>query len=212
MLPEGGELPPERFLPLLAARAAADGIPLPPAAADRLARYLARLDLARRRTNLTGPFPSEDLVAHALESALAAPLVPAGLAVDVGSGAGFPGIPIAVLRPDVEVLPVEPRRLRREFLDGCGRELPLPNLRPAGVSLARVEPGAAGAAFARAVGNLAGTLGSAAFLAPGGLFLAWTTSGDAGALARKLAPVFTPEGALAVPGSDRKVVARFRKR
>jgi 16S rRNA (guanine527-N7)-methyltransferase len=212
MLPEGGELPPERFLPLLAEGAGRFGVPLAPEAADLLARYLVRLDHARRRTNLTGPFPSEELVAHALESALAAPLVPPGLAVDVGSGAGFPGVPIAVLRRDVSVLPVEPRRLRREFLDGCGRELPLPNLLPARASLGRVEPGSATAAFARAVGGLADTLGSGAFLRAGGVFLAWTTAPDGPALARALAPAFSEEGSLPVPGSERKRIARFRLR
>jgi 16S rRNA (guanine527-N7)-methyltransferase len=215
MLPEGGESPPERFLPLLAAGARAFGIPLPPERAELLALYLARLDRERRRTNLTGPFPSEELAAHALESAVAAPLVPAGIAVDVGSGAGFPGIPIAVLRPDVSVLPVEPRRLRREFLDGCGRDLPLPNLLPSRASLARVEPGSAAAAFARAVapvGGLASTIGPGAFLRPGGVFLAWTTAPGLSELARALAPAFAEEGALPVPGTDRKVVARFRRR
>lgn len=212
MLPEGGELPPERFLPLLEDGAAAWSIPLEPRAAERLARYLARLDAARRRTNLTGPFPSEELVSHALESALAAPLVPAGLAVDVGSGAGFPGVPIAAVRPDVVVLPVEPRRLRREFLDGCGSQLPLPNLRPARVSLAKVEPGRAASAFARAVGRLAETLGAGVFLRAGGLLFVWTTVSDAPGLARELAPAFAAEGVVRVPAYERKAIARFTHR
>jgi 16S rRNA (guanine527-N7)-methyltransferase len=210
MLPAGAELPPEDFLPLLDRAAASVSLSLPRPARDLLARYLAQLDRARRRTNLTGPFPAEELARHAVESALAAASVPEGLAVDVGSGAGFPGVPIACLRPDVTVLPVEPRRLRREFLDGCGRDLPLANLAPARASLAAVEPGSAASALARAVGDLPRVLGRAPFLAPRGLFLAWTTDPDG--LDRALAPVFGFEDVLPVPGSDRKVIARFRRR
>jgi len=210
MLPEGGESPPEFFLPRLldGARALAIRLDAPPA--GLLARYLALLDRARRRTNLTGPFSSEVLVDHALESALGAALLPPGRSVDVGSGAGFPGIPIAILRPDVPVLPVEPRRLRREFLDGCGRELPLPHLEAARAALRGVEKASASSAMARAVGGLADVLGSAAFLRPGGTLLVWTT--EPGSLARDLDPVFDADGEVPVPGAERKRIARFRRR
>src|ERR1700730_5842850 len=109
MLPEGGESPPEVFDALLGLRSPAFGLVLDSGASERLARYLAVLDLWSRRTNLTGPLPAPALVAHALESALALDWIAPGASLaDVGSGAGFPGIPIAILRPDVSIVPVEP--------------------------------------------------------------------------------------------------------
>jgi 16S rRNA (guanine527-N7)-methyltransferase len=210
MLPEGGESPPEFFLPRLFDGARELGMSLDAPAAGLLARYLALLDRARRRTNLTGPFTSEVLVDHVLESMLGAAFLPPGRSVDVGSGAGFPGVPIVILRPDVSVLPVEPRRLRREFLDGCGRELPLPLLEPARASLRQVEEASASSATARAVGGLAAVLGSAPFLRPGGTLLVWTTEPEA--LARELDPVFEADEAVPIPGAERKRIARFRRR
>lgn len=212
MLPEGGESPPELFLPGLARGATRLGLAWDERTLDLLARYLARLDAARRRTNLTGPFPSEELVAHALESAFGASLLPRGPAADIGSGAGFPGVVVAILRPDVEMVPVEPRRLRREFLDGCGRELPIENLSAALSSVGLLPRGAMASALARAVGGLDEILGAAEFLRPDGLLLAWTTRPQVPVLARSLEPSFGPDGILDVPESEQKQIARFRRR
>lgn len=212
MLPEGGESPPELFLPGLARGAAGLGLVWDERSLDLLARYLARLDAARRRTNLTGPFPSEELIAHAVESALGADLVPPGPAADIGSGAGFPGVVVAILRPDVEVIPVEPRRLRREFLDGCGRELPIPNLAAALSSVKLLPRGSVSAVLARAVGGVEGILGGAEFVRPRGVFLAWTTQPQVAGLRRALAPSWALEQAIPVPGAERKQIAVFRHR
>jgi 16S rRNA (guanine527-N7)-methyltransferase len=48
---------------------------------------------------------------------------------DLGSGAGVPGIPVAIVRPDLEVTLIESRRRRASFLSTAVRELPLPNVR-----------------------------------------------------------------------------------
>ena len=54
---------------------------------------------------------------HILNSAAVAELVPEGATVaDVGSGAGLPGIPLAVLRPDLRVDLIEPLLRRSNFL------------------------------------------------------------------------------------------------
>lgn len=54
---------------------------------------------------------------HILNSAVLASLIDPGLTVaDVGSGAGLPGIPLAIARPDLEVVLVEPLLRRSEFL------------------------------------------------------------------------------------------------
>jgi 16S rRNA (guanine527-N7)-methyltransferase len=213
MLPEGGESPPEFFARLLPARGAAaierpfDGAPL-----DQMARYLARVDRIRRSTNLTGPFPAEELVSHAVESMLGAGDLPPGARVaDIGSGAGFPGVPLAIVRPDVTLVPIEPRRKRRDFLDGCSAEIGIGNLQPSVASLAALPPGSVGAATARAVGDLASILGDhAAALAPDAVLVVWTTEPEV--LARQLAGSFVLEESRAVAGTDRKRIARFRRR
>jgi 16S rRNA G527 N7-methylase RsmG len=210
MLPEGGESPPEFFALRLPEAAAAWGIALAPETVGPLSGFLARVDLWRRRTNLTGPFPSEELVLHALEAALGAEFLPVGARVaDIGAGAGFPGVPLAILRPDLNVLPVEPRRRRREFLDGCAAEIGITNLAPSVSSFDGLSPGSLQAATARAVGDLPQVLGSAKPLAPGSVLLVWTTEPEK--LAGSLRDRFAFEGARAEPGALRRCIARFRR-
>ncbi len=72
-----------------------------------------------RRINLTGEATLEEaVVRHYAESLFLASLVPHWVksVVDVGSGAGFPGFPLAVRRPDVEVTLVESDQRKAAFL------------------------------------------------------------------------------------------------
>ncbi len=63
---------------------------------------------------------------HVINSAAAAQLIPQGAAVaDVGSGAGLPGIPFALLRPDLRVVLIEPLLRRSLFLEQAVDELGL---------------------------------------------------------------------------------------
>ena len=63
---------------------------------------------------------------HVLNSVAVAPLVPSGASVvDVGSGAGLPGIPLAILRPDLQVTLLEPLQRRYNFLTLAVAELDL---------------------------------------------------------------------------------------
>ena len=63
---------------------------------------------------------------HVLNSVAIAGLIPAGATVvDVGSGAGLPGIPLAILRPDLDIVLLEPALRRSEFLTQTLEELDL---------------------------------------------------------------------------------------
>jgi 16S rRNA (guanine527-N7)-methyltransferase len=63
---------------------------------------------------------------HILNSAAVAELVPEGSSViDVGSGAGLPGIPLAILRPDLKVTLLEPLLRRSTFLTEVVEQLAL---------------------------------------------------------------------------------------
>jgi 16S rRNA (guanine527-N7)-methyltransferase len=211
MLPAGKASAPEVFRGLLEGRAPAFGLNLSPPTLERLSRFLAELDRERRQTNLTGPLTTVELVDHALESVFGERLIAHDARViDIGSGAGFPGLPLAAARPDIQVTPIETRRKRIEFLNRTAAAVPLENVEAVLPSLGRVEDGAAQIATARAVGSIDVVLGQAPFLAKDGLFLAWTTQVDA--LVRLLDPHFALETRLQMPESRQKAVAAFRKR
>ncbi len=76
---------------------------------------------------LIGPREGERLWdRHVLNSVAPADLLPVGATMaDVGSGAGLPGIPLAILRPDLEVTLVEPLLRRAAFLTEAVQELGL---------------------------------------------------------------------------------------
>ncbi len=79
------------------------------------------------RLNLTAIFEGSMVARlHFLDSLAVAPhLTPTGPVMDIGSGAGFPGIPIKLVCPDKAVYLVEPRRRRANFLRHVIRELRL---------------------------------------------------------------------------------------
>ena len=71
---------------------------------------------------------------------------------DLGSGAGFPGLPVAILEPAVEVVLIEARERRHHFQRHVIRELGLLNVRPIRGRHEEVEPTPSGAVIAQAVG------------------------------------------------------------
>jgi 16S rRNA (guanine527-N7)-methyltransferase len=112
---------------------------------------------------------------HLLNCGVVAELVPdRGRLADLGSGAGLPGLVLAMLRPQVEVILVEPMARRTAFLAECVYELDLANVR---IERGRAEELAgkinADVVTARAVARLERLAPLAAGLAkPGGPVLA----------------------------------------
>ena len=100
---------------------------LPPDAGERFARYLALLMKWNSRLNLTAiREPSEIVRRHFLESIACARLVPSvSSLLDFGSGAGFPGIPISIVRPEIEVTLGESQAKKAAFLREVARTLGL---------------------------------------------------------------------------------------
>lgn len=74
--------------------------------------------------------------------------------LDLGSGAGFPGLVIACLRPEWPIALVESRKRRIDWLARCCRELGLDNCRVIGSRLEQVESFPAGVISARAFAPL----------------------------------------------------------
>lgn len=74
--------------------------------------------------------------------------------LDIGSGAGFPGIVIAILRPQRSITLVEPRARRVEWLERCIISLGLGNCRVEKSKIEALKPFPAGVISARAVASL----------------------------------------------------------
>ena len=95
-----------------------------------LARQYAA-DLASRgeQLGLIGPLELPRLwTRHVLNCALLAPLVSAGRVGDIGSGAGLPGLVLAIARPDVQFFLIEPMERRVDWLIAESAELGLNNV------------------------------------------------------------------------------------
>ncbi len=148
---DGGESPPEP----------------PPAARDV---FGDRLPTARRYADLlAGPGVERGLIGprevdriwerHLLNSAAIAELLdPAERVADIGSGAGLPGIPLAIARPDLRMVLVEPLLRRSEFLREVIDDLGLGDVRVvrgrAEDRAVRDEVGECDAVVSRAVASL----------------------------------------------------------
>jgi 16S rRNA (guanine527-N7)-methyltransferase len=86
-----------------------------------LLRWNARINLTSERT------PVGIVERHFVECAYAAMQIPPGIStlLDFGSGAGFPGIPIAICRPEIRVTLAESQHRKAAFLREAVRSLPL---------------------------------------------------------------------------------------
>jgi 16S rRNA (guanine527-N7)-methyltransferase len=119
-------------------------------------RYVALLAGPGVERGLVGPRePSRLWTRHLLNCAALAEFVPPSAAVlDVGSGAGLPGIPLALARPDLAVTLLEPMARRAAFLEEIVRELGLATVQVRRGRTDDVASGSIGVAVARAVAPL----------------------------------------------------------
>ena len=88
-------------------------------------------DLARRgeELGLIGPLELPRLwTRHVINCALVAPLLRPGITGDVGSGAGLPGLVLAIARPDVHLVLIEPMERRVDWLRSESTDLGLDNV------------------------------------------------------------------------------------
>ena len=102
----------------LVVQGAADlGIALAPQHALQFARYAEELETWNRTINLTAiTDPIDVAVKHFLDALAPLPLIPHGARLlDIGSGAGFPGIPLKVVNPSLSVMLVDASRKKVNF-------------------------------------------------------------------------------------------------
>ena len=122
------------------------GLTLPAGAQQRLLAYLELLQKWNRVYNLTAVREAPRMMSqHLLDCLAAAPHVGAATLLDVGSGAGLPGIPLAVALPESRVTLRDSNHKKAAFLRQAAMELELVNVQ---VVCERVETWKAAAAFA----------------------------------------------------------------
>lgn len=97
---------------------------------DKFCAYVETLLHCQQQTNLTGFSTPRAIVEELFVDSLQILRVaePRGPLMDVGTGAGFPAIPIKILRPELDMILVEPRTKRYAFLRLVERELELSKL------------------------------------------------------------------------------------
>lgn len=104
---------------------------------SQLLRYIELITKWNNTHNLTSIRNPESMVTrHMLDSLVALPHITGSNIVDIGSGAGLPGVPIAMARPDWHVTLVESSQKKAAFLLQAAVELNLPNI---SVKQGRVE-------------------------------------------------------------------------
>jgi 16S rRNA (guanine527-N7)-methyltransferase len=162
--------------PAIADGLAAMSIEMPAATRDRLEQHLQLIARWNRVHNLTAVRETEQMVVlHLLDSLSVLPhLESARTVLDVGSGPGLPGIPIAIARPDAHVTLLDSSHKKCAFLRQAKTELGLSNVE---VVCDRVENWNPGPRFdavvSRAFSDLADFVAQAQHLvAPGGRLIA----------------------------------------
>ncbi len=127
------------------------------AAMVRLERLADLLADENQRQNLVSAASLEEVWRrHIADSAQLVPHVPRGTSpwMDLGTGAGFPGLVVAALRPDCEVVLVESRKRRIEWLERAASELGLTRVTVQGLRLEDVPARNAAVISARAFAPL----------------------------------------------------------
>jgi len=102
---------------------------LPEGAQEKLLAYLDLLAHWNRAYNLTAVRDRGEMIPrHLLDSLAVLPFVRGESLADIGSGAGLPGIPLAIARPRLAVTLIESNGKKARFLREAVRALPLPNV------------------------------------------------------------------------------------
>lgn len=190
---------------MLADGAQALGIELSSAQQQQLLDYVGLLNKWNKAYNLTAVRePAEMVVRHLLDSLSVLPHVQATEIVDVGTGAGIPGIPLAIALPALKVTLLDSNGKKTRFAKQAALELGLTNVE---VVQARAEQyrNASPQVISRAFASLPDMLDVAGhLLAPDGRMLAMKAALTDVEMAGVQAPWKAERIALTVPGLDER--------
>jgi 16S rRNA (guanine527-N7)-methyltransferase len=190
------------------------GLPVPSRElSNRFETYLTLILRWNARTNLTAIRDEGGILSrHFVESIACANTIPSGTAtlLDFGSGAGFPGIPIALCRPEISVTLAESQTKKAAFLREAIRVLGL----SASVHAARAETLAAtfDCVTMRAVDQMHKAVAVAARLvSPGGSLVLMTTGAESLTLQAEAGSSFSWNPAIRLPfAEDRQIEVGLR--
>ena len=190
---------------MLADGARALGIDLSAAQQQKLLDYVGLLNKWNKAYNLTAVRePTEMVVRHLLDSLSVLPYVQATEIIDVGTGAGIPGIPLAIALPSLKVTLLDSNGKKTRFARQAALELGLTNVE---VVQARAEQyrNATPQVISRAFASLPDMLEVAGpLLAPGGRMLAMKAALTDVEMAGVQAPWQAQRITLKVPGLDER--------
>ncbi len=192
---------------LLVSGAEEVGITLAPQDVDRLLLLMMELRKWNRKINLTAINTERGIIIkHLLDSLTVASLIPHGARLlDLGSGGGFPGIPLAVVRPDVKITSVDATLKKIHFQRHAARILGLDNfsaLQARGETLAESYARSFDVAISRGFSSLPDFVSLARpLLASGGIIIAMKGSSGGDEVAE--ASQFLEENGVIVRKVDR---------
>ncbi|WP_323846141.1 16S rRNA (guanine(527)-N(7))-methyltransferase RsmG [Microbulbifer magnicolonia] len=165
----------EEFRPRLREAAAQLSVELSAGQQDLLLEYLALFSRWNAAYNLSAiRDPQQMLERHIIDSLSVVNLCGDGPLIDVGSGGGLPGIPLAIVHPERPVTLLDSNGKKTRFLFQVATTLPLPNVQVANARVEEFEPAQKFAAVvSRAFASVVDMVrGSEHLLAPGGRFYA----------------------------------------
>ena len=101
-------------------------------AARKMLEFAELLVAENKKYNLTSVTEPEALMLrHLVDSMTVLPYIKSGARVlDIGAGAGFPSVPVAIMRPDVEIVPLDATSKKVRFIEEAARMLGLDNVSP----------------------------------------------------------------------------------
>jgi 16S rRNA (guanine527-N7)-methyltransferase len=117
------------------------GVALDDAATAALLRLLDELTRWNRAYNLTAITDREQMLTHhLLDSLSVAPFVQGSTVADVGTGAGFPGLPLALIAPQRRFVLMDSNGKKQRFVAHAARTLGLANVEPLHARVEEVRP------------------------------------------------------------------------
>ena len=150
------------------------GLELPPPAVEKLLDFLHLLEKWNKSYNLTAVRDPEQMVPrHLLDSLSVLPFLQGTRVLDIGSGAGLPGIPLALARPDLQFTLLDSNAKKTRFITQALHELGLKNVAVAQERVEKFHPATKfDTLIARAFASIPDMLAASRHLcAPHGRFL-----------------------------------------